>query len=94
MTFERDWLDVNETTVIRLNLPQTLAPSAAVTLDRNYAEETAVAMNGEPASFEIGIDNPNAVQSAKLIVGVHRRGGVTEPVSITVNKSPIELRSW
>ena len=70
-------VDVNETTVIRLTLAKPLAPKQQLRLDRIYAEETAVKADGKPASFELNVDNPDQVESAKLIIGIHRRGGVT-----------------
>jgi agarase len=84
-------VDVNETTVIRLILDRPLVPSGTVQLDRWYATDTAVKSDGKPVSFEVGVDNADAVESARLIIGVHRRGGVTEPLVVDVNGTPITV---
>jgi agarase len=84
-------VDVNETTVIRLVLDNPLAPSKHLQLDRWYAAETAVATDGKPVSFDIKVDRPDSVKSARLIVGVHRRGGVTEPLIVQMNGTPITV---
>lgn len=84
-------VDVNETTVIRLALPIPLTPQGALKLNRWYATETAVKSDGEALSMEIGIKKPGAVKSAKIFVGLHRVGGISEPVSVEVNGTTIEL---
>jgi agarase len=84
-------VDVNETTVIRLALDKPFAPSKKLQLDRWYATDTAVKSDGKPVCFEVTVDNPDAVELAKLIVGVHRRGGVTEPPVIDMNGTPITV---
>lgn len=84
-------VDVNETTVVRLAVDKPFAPSKTLQLDRWYATDTAVKSDGKPVSFEVGIDNADAVESARLIVGVHRRGGVTEPLEVDMNGTPITV---
>jgi hypothetical protein len=84
-------VDVNETTVIRLAVDKPFAPSKTLQLDRWYATDTAVKSDGTPVSFEVNVHNSDAVQSVRLIVGVHRRGGVTEPLAIDMNGTPITV---
>jgi agarase len=84
-------VDVNETTVVRLVVEKPFAPSKTLQLDRWYARDTAVKSDGKPVSFEVKVDNPDAVQSVRLIVGVHRRGGVTEPPVIDMNGTRITV---
>ena len=86
-------VDVNETTVIRLLLDKPLVPSGTLQLDRWYATETAVKSNGEPASFEVNVNNPDSVEQARLIIGVHRTGGVTEPIAVDVNGTLIPVKT-
>ena len=86
-------VDVNETTVIRLVLDKPLAPTGTLRQDRWYAAETAVAGGGEPVSFDVRIDDIEEVRSARLVVGVHRHGGVTEPLSATVNGTPVNIET-
>ncbi|EMI56078.1 Beta-agarase [Rhodopirellula sallentina SM41] len=84
-------VDVNETTVVRLNLAQTLAPAKVVKQQRHYAEETAVKSEGEAIKFSIDNLDASDLQSAKLIIGVHRRGGISEPLVVEVNSTTIEI---
>lgn len=84
-------VDVNETTVVRLALAAPLAPSGTIRQDRWFAPETAIASEGKPLSFEVGVEKPDSVKSAKLMVGVHRGGGVTEPLGVEMNGVPITV---
>ena len=87
-------VDVNETTIIHLALPQPLTPSNVLQLERSYAAETAVKVtdkNNKPTMYEISCASPESVKSAKLLVGIHRRGGLTEPLLIKINGSPITI---
>lgn len=84
-------VDVNETTIVRLVLPEPLAPSEKVRRDRWYAHKTAVKSVDKPLSFEVEVEKPEAVTAARLVIGIHRRGGVTEPLRVTVNGKPIEV---
>lgn len=84
-------VDVNETTVIRLALDEPVAPSKTLQLHRWYAADTAVKSDGKPVSFEVKVENADAVESARLVVGIHRRGGVTEPLAVDMNGTPITV---
>lgn len=81
-------IDVNETTVIRLNAPAPLKPTGTLTLNRWYAHETATK---NEQTFEIKVENPEATQHARLIIGAHRRGGLTEPLTVKINDHPITI---
>ncbi|TWU55598.1 Beta-porphyranase A precursor [Rubripirellula reticaptiva] len=84
-------VDVNETTVIRLTLSRPLNPSGTLQMDRIYAAETAVATADKPTVFQVELEDPKTVQSAKLIIGIHRNGGINKPVKVSVNDTPITL---
>jgi len=84
-------VDVNETTVMRLALAKPLDPSGTLQLERWFAAMTAVDTSGTPASFEVKVDDPEAVESVRLIIGVHRGGGVTQPLVVNVNGTPITV---
>ncbi|MEN8738104.1 MAG: sulfatase-like hydrolase/transferase [Akkermansiaceae bacterium] len=86
-------IDVNETTVIHLTTAAPLKPSGTLTLDRCYANETAVATAGKPQNFEIKIKNPKPIQHAQLIIGAHRRGGLTEALTVSINGHPTPIDS-
>jgi agarase len=78
-------VDVNETTVVRLILDKPLAPSGTLQQERWYAGETAVSSTGEPTGFQVDVGESSSVKSARLIIGVHRPGGLTEPLLAHVN---------
>ncbi|MFK7768163.1 MAG: beta-agarase [Mariniblastus sp.] len=84
-------VDVNETTVIRLILDRPLKPLKTLKMDRLYASQTAVKSSGDASSFKVKIDDPKMVNSAKLIVGIHRSGGVTQPLVVNVNGTPVNF---
>lgn len=86
-------VDVNETTVIRLALPEPLEPTETLRQDRWFATETAVKSDGKSIPYAVALESPQTTVSAKLIVGVHRRGGITEPLSVTVNGEPIQVET-
>lgn len=84
-------VDVNETTVIRLALPAPLKPSGMLTQERLYAADTAVKSVGESQSFEIKVVGPETIAAAKLVIGVHRRGGLTQQLQVLVNGAPVTV---
>jgi len=84
-------IDVNETTVIRFTATSPLSPSGTLALDRWYATETATASTGTPYTYPIDIEKPDTVQRAQLIIGAHRKGGLTEPLSLKLNGTPIQI---
>ncbi|TWT71378.1 beta-agarase [Crateriforma conspicua] len=84
-------VDVNETTVIRLLLPQPLTPAGTLVMDRNYAHATAIKSDGQSKTFRINVTDAAHVKHAKLIVGVHRSGGITEPLAVQINGTPVSI---
>ena len=84
-------VDVNETSVIRLILNQPLEPSGTLQLDRWYAASTAVKSDGGATSFKVNVDRPDDARFARLVIGVHRQGGVTEPIAVRLNGKPIAI---
>tara|TARA_R110002049_G_scaffold182485_2_gene350296 strand:+ start:20773 stop:23139 length:2367 start_codon:yes stop_codon:yes gene_type:complete len=84
-------VDVNETTVIRLALETPLSPSGTLNQKRWYAPETAIKSDGQPANFDVGLEQADRIKSAKLVIGVHRRGGVTEPLVVKVNGTRVDV---
>lgn len=86
-------VDVNETTVVHLSLKAPIQPSGTLQMERLYATETAVAVSGDPATFQIAVKNPDTLHSARLLVGVHRRGGITEALDVKVNGKPIRIET-
>lgn len=88
-------VDVNETTVIRLALPEEeiLAPKTTLQQDRWYAGKAAVKSSGEPIEFPISLSDSGKVKQARLLIGVHRTGGLTEPLNVSVNGTVIPVDS-
>jgi agarase len=88
-------VDVNETTIIQLALSKPLAPSGELQLERFYATETAVKVtdkdHGQPAVYEISCNSHKSIKSAKLLIGIHRRGGITEPLIVEINGNPVTI---
>lgn len=82
-------VDVNETTVVRLALSKPLNPQGTLQQDRWFAHETAVSSGAEPVALQIIVGSPEQVKSAQLIIGVHRGGGITEPLAVKMNGTPI-----
>lgn len=84
-------VDVNETTVVRLHLNEKLIPASTLKQTRYYAAQTAVPCKNQPLHFRINVDDPDMIQAADLVIGLHRRGGITEQVPVTINGEAIEL---
>ena len=84
-------IDVNETTIIRLHFERPLTPSKTLQQKRWYAGKTAVSGKEEPLSFDISVERPQQVRQARLVVGVYRRGGVTEPVRASLNGKDVQI---
>ncbi|MEM7311618.1 MAG: hypothetical protein AAF497_00565, partial [Planctomycetota bacterium] len=84
-------VDVNETTIVRLTLSSPLSISSSRSQERVYAGKTAVRSKGGARTFTIKIDEPANVTKAKLVVGLHRRGGITEPLNVSLNGTAIDI---
>ena len=84
-------VDVNETTVIRLMPGKPVAPPGMLRQDRWFATETAVPSDGQPLPFDVRVDKPDEVKAARLIAGIHRTGGVTEPLKVEINGKPVSV---
>ena len=83
-------VDVNETTVIRLTLDQPFDPAGKLEMDRWYAHETALKSEGKPIDFAVKLEDTGSVRSARLVLGLHRRG-LTEQPEVKINGTPIDL---
>ena len=60
-------------------------------LERWYVEKTAVKKPGVPVSFPVAIENPDQIEDARLVVGLHRYGGISENFGVKVNGTEIEV---
>jgi agarase len=83
-------VDVNETTVVRLILARDLAPAKKLRMQRHYATETAMKSQGEPLTFSVDAGPTNDLVSARVIVGVHRGGGI-DLLEVEVNGMSVQV---
>lgn len=88
-------VDVNETTIVRFALPEelTLSPRTTLQQKRWYAGETAVKSQSDALEFPVTVENHQKVRKAQLLIGVHRNGGLTEPLSVSVNGTEVAVDS-
>lgn len=84
-------VDVNETTLIKIVLPTPLKPVGTLRQERWYATETAVMPEGRPGIFVVRVEQPDDIHSAKCVLGFHRRGGLTDSLTATVNGTPVRF---
>lgn len=77
-------VDVEETTIVIVELHQPLSISDTTRRTCAYAAETAVRLQGKK-SFSLAVDEPATVKRARLIVGVHRDGGLRQPLDVACN---------
>lgn len=84
-------VDVNETTVIQLLLQNPLTPGGELKVERWYAHETAVKKTGTGVNFPISLKNQSPIKNARLIIGLHRYGGITESFEVLLNGEAIEV---
>ncbi len=86
-------VDVNETTVVRLELSDAIEPQKTLKEERNYAYPTAVKYSDTATSsfFPVTIPQYQTVVSAQLRIGIHRRGGIDVPVRAKVNGHAVEI---
>jgi agarase len=84
-------VDVNETTVVRLRLNHELAPAKKLQRQRHYATATALKSEGKALTFDVKVGQSSNLAEARLVIGVHRRGGITEPLAVEINGTPIQI---
>lgn len=86
-------VDVNETTVVRLILARDLAPAKKLRMQRHYAAETAVKSQGEPLTFNLDSGETRKLLTARVVIGVHRRGGISEPLAVQINGTQVQINT-
>lgn len=79
-------VDVEETTIVTFELPRPLQISGKTQRQAFYAKGTAISSHADgDLEFTVKMDKPDEVTSATLVVGVHRDGGLDQPLSGTIN---------
>jgi agarase len=88
-------VDVNETTIVHLEIAKPLNPQKVLQLQRAYATATAVKVTekqrGQPLDYQIDDVASGSIKSAKLIIGIHRSGGLTKPLEVEFNGETIDV---
>ena len=86
-------IEVEETCIVTVRLKNPLSPTLALAQREFHAAQTAVPMTDQPAKgFEITIPTAaKAFESCRLIVGLHRNGGLDIPIMGTLNGHPFKV---
>jgi len=89
-------VDVEETTIVTIELTEPLKIGGTLERTSSYAAGTAIKSD---AAFERGytiyVDDPDSVQAATLVIGVHRDGGLDGSLSGTFNGNRFNVdASW
>jgi agarase len=86
-------VDVEETTVVSLEMPEPISVAGQIQREFWFAPETAVnhteLTNKE---FTIDVDNVDEVNRCVMRVGLHREGGLKRKLEGTFNGKPFKLR--
>ncbi len=87
-------VDVEETTILTLELADPLTIKGAIERKSWYAAETALKSDApHDEGHMISIDDSDTVQSATLMIGVQRDGGLGGALAGTFNGRPFTIRS-
>ena len=70
---------------------KNIQPSGTLQLQRQYATQTAVKSERATLTFYVHTPEPERIGSAKLVVGIHRTGGINAPVKATINNTPATI---
>lgn len=83
-------VDVEESTIVIVQLDRPLEFSGIIEREYAYAPETAIRAD-KKVSFVIPVPNPRERSAATLVVGVHRNGGLEGPVNALVNGKRVAM---
>jgi len=82
-------VDVEETTIVTIELTEPLNIGGTVERSSSYAAGTAIKSDvAFERGYTIHVDDPGSVQAATLVIGVHRNGGLDGSLSGTFNGMP------
>jgi agarase len=84
-------VDVNETTVIHLVPKKKIQPTQGVHQNRYYARKTVVKSTGKPILFKITTPQGASATQARLVIGVHRTGGLDTPLKTMINETLLTI---
>lgn len=84
-------VDVEESTVVTVNLTEPLEIEGSINRTTSYAPGTAIKSHEVPAEgYRINVANPDEIRRAVVNVGVFREGGLGGVLSGTINGHAIE----
>jgi len=79
-------VDVEETTIVTIELEQSLEIDDALQRNFYYAAETAVQPKDvSKEGFQISIPDATKIEAARLVIGVHRDGGLKQALKLNFN---------
>ncbi|WP_148618649.1 beta-agarase [Mariniblastus fucicola] len=88
-------VDVEETTIVTIELKQPLEVEGLLRRECFYAADTAIKADGSAEGFRISIPKHGDVEKARLIIGVHRDGGLKDPLELNINgKTTPTVQAW
>jgi agarase len=82
-------VDAEETTIVTFSFDETIQPSKTLFRKFAYADGTAV-ISDQLRTFELAIRETSTIDSATLVIGVHRTNGLEQALSGTFNGHPFE----
>lgn len=82
-------VDAEETTVLTFSFDKMIQPAKKLHREFAYAAGTAVTAD-QSRAFQIEIDDASKIDSAKLVIGIHRNSGLEEAVAGTFNGQSFE----
>ncbi|MCR9212034.1 MAG: beta-agarase, partial [bacterium] len=82
-------VDAEETTVVTFSFDKMIQPAKKLHREFAYAAGTAVTAD-QSRAFQIEIHDASKIDSAKLVIGIHRNSGLEEAVAGTFNGQSFE----
>ncbi|MGI9240629.1 MAG: beta-agarase [Verrucomicrobiales bacterium] len=79
-------LEVEETSIVILTLPEPLDPETTIERRSFYSDELVTGGR----AFDIGISSPSRIRYAELRIGLQNSGGLEAPIRGTINGHPFE----
>ena len=83
-------VDVEETTLVIIDLKTPLRITNVLERSFAYAPETAVKAEKD-STYAIELDSNSKIEAAKLIIGIHRNGGLQAPFQGTLNGESFQV---
>ena len=85
-------IDPEETTIVRLSLATPPKPKGTLTVRHWYSKPTAVKLTVNTPPFQINVDLNKTPETATLVIGIHRDGGLPQQLQGTINHHPFVIK--